>query len=107
MASRMPSSAWKSDVCSRSEEHTSELQSPWHLVCRVLLEKKKGESSPDQSANSSTSLPSASNSLEPSRMICAMPPPASHALSIPQIFFFKNRAPTETYILSLPDPIPI
>src|SRR6202167_1206728 len=30
---------WSSDVCSsdRSEEHTSELQSPWHLVCRLLL----------------------------------------------------------------------
>src|SRR6266487_6328543 len=54
---------WSSDVCSsdlhlrhgrsgffasggrtwggRSEEHTSELQSPVHLVCRLLLEKKK------------------------------------------------------------------
>src|SRR4051794_41389670 len=28
----------------RSEEHTSELQSPVHLVCRLLLEKKKGRS---------------------------------------------------------------
>src|SRR5258708_18203199 len=28
-------------VPSRSEEHTSELQSPDHLVCRLLLEKKK------------------------------------------------------------------
>src|SRR5258708_24090072 len=27
--------------CARSEEHTSELQSPDHLVCRLLLEKKK------------------------------------------------------------------
>src|SRR3990170_814566 len=34
---------WSSDVCSsdRSEEHTSELQSPDHLVCRIILEKKK------------------------------------------------------------------
>src|SRR5690348_18210476 len=30
-----------SGVGSRSEEHTSELQSPVHLVCRLLLEKKK------------------------------------------------------------------
>src|SRR6266446_8623037 len=29
---------WRS---SRSEEHTSELQSPCNLVCRLLLEKKK------------------------------------------------------------------
>src|SRR5258708_27132300 len=28
----------------RSEEHTSELQSPDHLVCRLLLEKKKKKS---------------------------------------------------------------
>src|SRR5438876_4484982 len=28
----------------RSEEHTSELQSPVHLVCRLLLEKKKKKS---------------------------------------------------------------
>src|SRR2546422_2008679 len=27
--------------CSRSEEHTSEFQSRLHLVCRLLLEKKK------------------------------------------------------------------
>src|SRR5258708_27110447 len=30
----------------RSEEHTSELQSPDHLVCRLLLEKKKVEFQP-------------------------------------------------------------
>src|SRR4051794_41815374 len=29
----------------RSEEHTSELQSPVHLVCRLLLEKKKTSTS--------------------------------------------------------------
>src|SRR5690348_18266296 len=29
----------------RSEEHTSELQSPVHLVCRLLLEKKKKKKS--------------------------------------------------------------
>src|SRR5689334_23720130 len=28
----------------RSEEHTSELQSQFHLVCRLLLEKKKNQS---------------------------------------------------------------
>src|SRR5947208_11150078 len=38
----------------RSEEHTSELQSPDHLVCRLLLEKKK----PDfQTARATTSSP--------------------------------------------------
>src|SRR5713226_10632260 len=32
-------------LIARSEEHTSELQSPVHLVCRLLLEKKKNEKS--------------------------------------------------------------
>src|SRR5258708_8905443 len=31
----------RGDPIGRSEEHTSELQSPDHLVCRLLLEKKK------------------------------------------------------------------
>src|SRR5689334_24081834 len=31
---------------SRSEEHTSELQSQFHLVCRLLLEKKKHNRQP-------------------------------------------------------------
>src|SRR3989442_5333309 len=34
-------SAWSRSLSSRSEEHTSELQSRPHLVCRLLLEKKK------------------------------------------------------------------
>src|SRR5947208_11354479 len=46
-----PTSSPRSAFCSdslkvrqkRSEEHTSELQSPDHLVCRLLLEKKKKE----------------------------------------------------------------
>src|SRR5438552_13088794 len=47
-ADRSSSSAlasWRSGVSkpsvNRSEEHTSELQSPDHIVCRLLLEKKK------------------------------------------------------------------
>src|SRR5256885_9872366 len=31
----------RADVIMRSEEHTSELQSPCNLVCRLLLEKEK------------------------------------------------------------------
>src|ERR1022692_3101928 len=34
----------------RSEEHTSELQSPCNLVCRLLLEKKHKKNKPDTSA---------------------------------------------------------
>src|SRR4051794_41268459 len=39
--SRMARSCRHTPSIARSEEHTSELQSPVHLVCRLLLEKKK------------------------------------------------------------------
>src|SRR5258708_26669822 len=48
---RKPCSGWSKDTHSasfRSEEHTSELQSPDHLVCRLLLEKKKNKLYHDQ-----------------------------------------------------------
>src|SRR5437762_14180448 len=36
----------RAEVPLRSEEHTSELQSPMYLVCRLLLEKKKQKPNP-------------------------------------------------------------
>src|SRR2546429_5631590 len=39
--SRLCRAPWPAEVVGRSEEHTSELQSRLHLVCRLLLEKKK------------------------------------------------------------------
>src|SRR5437879_11164013 len=41
-----PSRRRSSPCSSRSEEHTSELQSPMYLVCRLLLEKKNRSSAP-------------------------------------------------------------
>src|SRR2546426_7690199 len=44
LTSRSPSrfaAAFGKPLVTRSEEHTSELQSPCNLVCRLLLEKKK------------------------------------------------------------------
>src|SRR2546426_7298577 len=38
----------------RSEEHTSELQSPCNLVCRLLLEKKKKAQTDEQQAEAMT-----------------------------------------------------
>src|SRR5438552_8641135 len=38
---RLARGTGKIPAAPRSEEHTSELQSPDHLVCRLLLEKKK------------------------------------------------------------------
>src|SRR5437879_10952695 len=40
----------------RSEEHTSELQSPMYLVCRLLLEKKKKKNINDTLTQHSTTL---------------------------------------------------
>src|SRR5258708_21584273 len=40
-AHKLSHSIWSRPHFYRSEEHTSELQSPDHLVCRLLLEKKK------------------------------------------------------------------
>src|SRR4051794_41638869 len=40
----------------RSEEHTSELQSPVHLVCRLLLEKKKHKRQSRRARRSSPTL---------------------------------------------------
>src|SRR5256885_9382929 len=39
----------RDDLGARSEEHTSELQSPCNLVCRLLLEKKKKKNPNHQS----------------------------------------------------------
>src|SRR5574344_2815934 len=50
----------------RSEEHTSELQSPDHIVCRLLLEEKKSSHSPKRPQTHTTPHP-----LPP-------PPPTTH-----------------------------
>src|SRR5689334_24036104 len=52
----------------RSEEHTSELQSQFHLVCRLLLEKKK----PDYE------LLRCGNSPEPAPVRADHPKPVTH-----------------------------
>src|SRR5256885_6966921 len=42
---KWPHTVFEQTVKNRSEEHTSELQSPCNLVCRLLLEKKKKHTS--------------------------------------------------------------
>src|SRR5256885_11518590 len=42
-----PAAGVPAEGVGRSEEHTSELQSPCNLVCRLLLEKKKTREHPD------------------------------------------------------------
>src|SRR5256885_9446588 len=48
VTSEMPNS-FATAAPDRSEEHTSELQSPCNLVCRLLLEKKNKNMTPTQS----------------------------------------------------------
>src|SRR5215216_3204532 len=83
----------------RSEEHTSELLSPDHLVCRLLLEKKKTSPHVYQKTRlrSSNFSPSASQR----RQACAIP------RRNPPFFFFNDTATTEIYTLSLHDALPI
>src|SRR5437762_1286640 len=69
----------------RSEEHTSELQSPMYLVCRLLLEKKKKEDTDDHRAYSRSWI--------------------NHLMSSP--LFFTDTATSNIYTLSLHDALPI
>src|SRR6266581_1702894 len=87
----------------RSEEHTSELQSPVHLVCRLLLEKKKIAQSGCSHCTLSTPV-DVSSSRDP----CASPSFQSASWSfLTSVFFFNDTATTEIYTLSLHDALPI
>src|ERR1039457_654612 len=78
----------------RSEEHTSELQSPCNLVCRLLLEKK------DNGRRIFQRWP---------RHHIARPLSASlqHLHHQATVLFFNDTATTEIYTLSLHDALPI
>src|SRR5258708_453588 len=79
----------------RSEEHTSELQSPDHLVCRLLLEKKK-------------KIILTMNEIRDA--VCCLllfPYLTVLCLALLFFFFFNDTATTEIYTLSLHDALPI
>src|ERR1019366_5101140 len=70
----MPSSAWKKKECSRSEEHTSELQSLTNIVCRLLLEKTNNRNRPRfrhlgrrTEAHPEQDNPASTRTIEPAR----------------------------------------
>src|SRR6185437_14659825 len=97
-------------MCTRSEEHTSELQSLAYLVCRLLLEKKKKWDLWALSRSSKASIPAS--------FCCAGHDKAGVAwlklqkqfgisAFIAHIFFFNDTATTEIYTLSLHDALPI
>src|SRR6266566_765179 len=86
----------------RSKEHTSELQSPCNLVCRLLLEKKKKYSS-----DRSIYRPGASFFQEDWPAACGQCSGQMRWSLRPLFFFFNDTATTEIYTLSLHDALPI
>src|SRR6516164_3044755 len=93
----------------RSEEHTSELQSQFHLVCRHLLEKK------NQGRQIGRAL-GAEYRVGRAFHLRAQPrPPRRPSDPRPRVgldrrsyyFFFNDTATTEIYTLSLHDALPI
>src|ERR1039457_5057643 len=97
----------------RSEEHTSELQSPCNLVCRLLLEKKNDDK-PPQPRRRRFRVGGVgggrARAAEQGRRTAAQQYLAQHrrqsAARYP-LSFFNDTATTEIYTLSLHDPLPI
>src|SRR5256885_11056416 len=59
-------------IVKRSEEHTSELQSPCNLVCRLLLEKKKLKPTHDfQPSSGNLSTPTSQLMIRPAESTCS------------------------------------
>src|ERR1039457_6096790 len=100
-------------VACRSEEHTSELQSPCNLVCRLLLEKKKKTWGLTAFAYLPTALLMLPGSLRsrdlpaPDRGELRRHKVQSLSLILFIFFFFNDTATTEIYTLSLHDALPI
>src|ERR1039458_541204 len=103
----MPSSAL------RSEEHTSELQSLRHLVCRLL----PGNSKSTRLKSSDVCISYAvfcfdgrrggpyTRGFQDDSALARIPPSCWRC--VPALFFFNDTAPTEIYTLSLHDALPI
>src|SRR2546422_675080 len=83
--SSRPTRGPKTSCSTRSEEHTSELQSRLHLVCRLLLEKKKKKTKqPIQRHDSITTIAPVSPALTFFACVLSFP----HPLSLFEIYFF-------------------
>src|SRR6266571_3422595 len=98
-------------AASRSEEHTSELQSHVKLVCRLLLEKKKDEGFSRLSAwfevrSENKEMLLRHWPVPEANIKDEFPPPQKSTLSFAS-FFFNDTATTEIYTLSLHDALPI
>src|ERR1022692_727946 len=97
----------------RSEEHTSELQSPCNLVCRLLLEKKKKITAarPSDTSTRISHAQQPTSSPRDAARECHSHPPTVSRHTLPLVcfffFFFNDTATTEIYTLSLHDALPI
>src|SRR4051795_374662 len=106
----MPSSACKLPI--RSEEHTSELQSHSHLVCRLLLEKNESSMN-RQDAGAQQGAVACETAGPPRRSpLSALAPRHDTAIDhgpllLRLFFFFNDTATTEIYTLSLHAALPI
>src|ERR1035441_9284116 len=104
---------WMGSHQRRSEEHTSELQSLRHLVCRLLLEKKKKKPRLHPATNNWTTY----HVISPTVDTRSRNSPRAKSVSLASIpymfvfsfffFFFNDTATTEIYTLSLHDALPI
>src|ERR1039457_1045064 len=98
---------------SRSEEHTSELQSPCNLVCRLLLEKKKSINNLDSHTNTTLQPRLTSQARMRTLLAAVCSCTCTTRFLSPDVllnflfFFFNETATTEIYTLSLHDALPI
>src|SRR5579884_1733437 len=97
---------WAERSSRRSEEHTSELQSRGHLVCRLLLEKKKQIAVRRQpfveiGVRLFVNVPAVDHAYVLRFVLL------DHVFLVFVFFFFNDTATTEIYTLSLHDALPI
>src|ERR1022692_1956076 len=95
----------------RSEEHTSELQSPCNLVCRLLLEKKNTKK---RTTYKFTRTMITANNISSGATTPYPTTRVRYCITILMVrafviifFFFNDTATTEIYTLSLHDALPI
>src|ERR1035438_1331301 len=107
----MASDSTRPPTRTRSEEHTSELQSLRHLVCRLLLEKKKKRKTTTslQSPHEPPGPPPTRRPAPHQRLVGAEVRARRYGRlkTLRSFDFFNDTATTEIYTLSLHDALPI